>query len=159
MPIELPIPWIVALNAVGWPVIQLGLAWAWTRLPGEYLNPPTALPFEEKGQFYQKAFHVRRWKDLLPDGASWLGGGFAKATLQERTPEYIRNFIRETWRGELCHWCAMGFVPLFFLWNPWWGNLIIVAYALLANLPCILAQRYNRARMQESLKRIAQRRH
>ena len=82
MPIELPIPWIVALNAVGWPVIQLGLAWAWTRLPGEYLNPPTALPFEEKGQFYQKAFHVRRWKDLLPDGASWLGGGFAKATLQ-----------------------------------------------------------------------------
>ena len=40
---------------------------------------------------------------------------------------------------------------VFFLWNPWWGDLIIVAYALAANLPCILAQRYNRARFQKLL--------
>mgnify|MGYP003343114664 CR=1 FL=1 len=44
--------------------------------------------------------------------------------------------------GELCHWSALVCAPLFFLWNPWWGDLIVVGYALAANLPCILVQRY-----------------
>ena len=148
MPLDLPIHWIVALNVLLWPTIQLGLALAWTRLPAEWLKPPTSLAFEEQGRFYQRAFNIRRWKDLLPDGASWLGGGFAKANLKQRSPEYIQRFIVETWRGELCHWCAFAFVPLFFLWNPWWGNAIIIFYVIAANLPCILVQRYNRARMQ-----------
>ena len=147
MPIELPIHWIVILNVLGWPIIQLGLAYAWTRLPAERLNPPAPLPFEDRGRFYERGFAIRRWKDLLPDGANWLSGGFAKANLQQRSPEYIRRFIVETWRGELCHWCALAFVPLFFLWNPWWGNAIIIVYVIAANLPCILVQRYNRARM------------
>ena len=69
-------------------------------------------------------------------------------------PDYLRRFIRETWRGELCHWLAIGGAPVFLLWNPWWGDLIIVAYALAANLPCILAQRYNRARFQRLLARL-----
>ena len=148
MLLDLSIPWIVTLNALGWPIIQLGLAWGWTRLPAEYLKPPAPLAFEAKGRFYERGFAIRRWKDKLPDGASWLSGGFAKANLQQRSPEYVRRFIVETWRGELCHWCALAFVPLFFLWNPWWGNLIIILYAVTANLPCILVQRYNRARMQ-----------
>lgn len=154
MPLELPIGWVVALNVLGWPVIQLGLAWGWTRLPARWLKAPTALPFERGGGFYERAFAIRRWKDRLPDGASWIGGGFAKARLQQRDAGYLERFIVETWRGELCHWCAFAFVPLFFLWNPWWGDLVIVAYALLANGPCILVQRYNRARMQEALKRF-----
>jgi glycosyl-4,4'-diaponeurosporenoate acyltransferase len=48
----------------------------------------------------------------------------------------------------------MACAPVFFLWNPWWSDLIIVAYALTANLPCILAQRYNRARFQRLLTRF-----
>ena len=39
----------------------------------------------------------------------------------------------------------------FFLWNPCWADLVMVAYALAANLPCILAQRYNRSRFQRLL--------
>jgi glycosyl-4,4'-diaponeurosporenoate acyltransferase len=34
--------------------------------------------------------------------------------------------------------------PLFFSFNPPWARLIIALYALAANLPCILARRYNR---------------
>jgi glycosyl-4,4'-diaponeurosporenoate acyltransferase len=154
MLLELPIVWIVTLNALGWPIIQLGLAWAWTRLPLNCLHPPRALGFETGGHFYDRSFAIRRWKDRLPDGASWLGGGFSKAKLQQRSPEYIQRFMVETWRGELCHWCALAFIPLFALWNPWWANGIIVAYALAANLPCILVQRYNRARMQATLERF-----
>ena len=84
----------------------------------------------------------------MPDAARWFRGGFAKGKLTSRDPAYWERFIRETWRGELCHWSALACAPLFFLWNPWWGDLVIVAYALAANLPCILAQRYNRARLQ-----------
>ena len=152
--IELPTPWVVTLNVLGWPVIQLTLAWLWTRVPADCFKPPSPMGFEGRGRFYQRAFRIRTWKDRLPDGASWLGGGFAKASLQERSPEYIRRFMRETWRGELCHWSALAFVPVFFLWNPWWAGGIMIAYALIANLPCILVQRYNRARMQASLERL-----
>lgn len=45
---------------------------------------------------------------------------------------------------------ALAFVPLFFLWNPWWADLVIVAYAIAANVPCIVAQRYNRVRFQRA---------
>ena len=48
---------------------------------------------------------------------------------------------------------ALGCAPVFFLWNPWWADLVMVAYALAANLPCILAQRYNRLRFQRLLAR------
>jgi hypothetical protein len=49
----------------------------------------------------------------------------------------------------LCPAGAIASAPVFFLWNPWWGDLIIVLYALVANLPCILVQRYNRFRLQK----------
>jgi len=89
----------------------------------------------------------------LPDASRWFGGGFAKGTLAGTGPDYLRRFVCETWRGELCHWFAIGFAPAFFLWNPWWADLIMVGYALVANLPCILAQRYNRARFQRLVAR------
>ncbi len=153
MPIELPVWCIVTLNCAGWPVIQLGLAWLFTRMPAGWFNPPSALAGEE--WLYRRVFHVRRWKDRLPDAAGWFAGGFAKRSLNTVEPLYLRSFIRETWRGELCHWCALAFLPVFFLWNPWWGDLICLAYAIAANLPCILVQRHNRLRMQGLLNRMS----
>ncbi len=147
MPIELSVGWIVALNCAGWPLIQLGLAWLFTRMPERWFaRQPRALPIEP--WIYRHVFQVRRWKDRLPDAAGWFGGGFAKRSLTSRDPDYLRRFISETWRGELCHWSALAFVPLFFLWNPPWADAVILAYALAANLPCILAQRYNRIRLR-----------
>ena len=69
-------------------------------------------------------------------------------------PHYLQVFIRETWRGELCHWTVLAFTPLFFLWNPWWADLVCLAYALAANLPCIIVQRYNRLRLRKLLSRM-----
>ena len=153
MLIELPIGWIVALNVVGWLGIQMGLAWAFTRMPVAWFNPGSGFAWEQCGRFYERVCGIKLWKDRLPDAAGWFGGGFAKGTLAGKRADYLRRFIRETWRGELCHWFALGCAPVFFLWNPWWGDLIIVVYALAANLPCILAQRYNRARLQQLLAR------
>jgi glycosyl-4,4'-diaponeurosporenoate acyltransferase len=151
--IELPIMWIIALNVGGWPAIQFGLAWLFTRMPVNWFNPGLARAWEQDGRFYERVCNIKGWKDRLPDAARWFGGGFAKGKLADRKADYLRRFIRETWRGEICHWCAMGCAPVFFLWNPWWGDLIILGYAVAANLPCILAQRYNRARFQRVLAR------
>ena len=57
---------------------------------------------------------------------------------------YLAQFLLETRRAEWAHWCMLGCLPIFFLWNPPWACLVMTAYALAANLPCILAQRYNR---------------
>ena len=153
MPIELPIAWVVVLNVAGWPVIQFSLAWLFTRMPVAWFNPPAPLTREPRGRIYERLLAVKRWKDRLPDAARWFGGGFAKGSLRATDPDYLRRFLRETWRGELCHWVALAFAPLFFLWNPWWADTVMVAYAVAANLPCILVQRYNRARFHRLLGR------
>jgi glycosyl-4,4'-diaponeurosporenoate acyltransferase len=155
--IELPIVWIIVLNVAGWPVIQFGLAWSFTRMPVAWFNPGEAFGWEQAGRFYERVFHIKDWKDRLPDAARWFGAGFAKGSLAGTQPDYLQRFIRETWRGELCHWAAIACTPLFFLWNPWWGDLIVAAYALIANLPCILVQRHNRARFERVLTRRAAR--
>lgn len=151
MPIELPVGWIVVLNLAGWPVIQLGLAWLFTQFPVAWFNPRRTRAAEHEERFYERCLGIKRWKDRLPDAARWFGGGFAKGSLAGRDADYLGRFIRETWRGELCHWCALGCAPVFFLWNPLWADLVMTTYALLANLPCILAQRYNRARLHRLL--------
>jgi glycosyl-4,4'-diaponeurosporenoate acyltransferase len=149
--IELSIVWIIVLNVGGWLSIQMGLAWAFTRMPVAWFNPGEAGAWERGGRFYERVFHIKVWKDRLPDASRWFGGGFAKGALIHTHRDYLHRFLRETWRGELCHWLAMICAPVFFLWNPWWGDMIIVAYAILANLPCILVQRYNRARLERLL--------
>ncbi len=153
MLIEPSITWIIVLNVAGWLTVQLGLAWAFTKLPVDWFKPGNSFDWERGGRFYEIVFHIKNWKDRLPDAARWFGGGFAKGTLAGKQSDYLARFVRETWRGELCHWAAIACAPVFFLWNPWWGDWIIVAYALAANLPCILVQRYNRLRLRRLLAR------
>ena len=157
MLIELSISWVIALNVMAWLVIQFGLAWSFTQLSVErfdYLNA-VARPrrWERGGRFYEKAFAIKLWKNRLPDASRMFRGGFAKANLQTAAPEYLQRFLHETWRGELVHWLALLALPLFAIWNPWWGVLVNAAVALAVNFPCILALRYNRARLQRLLNR------
>lgn len=147
MLIRLPTAWVIALNVAGWPVIQLFLGWAFTRMPERWFNPPAPNRLLWDRRFYERVLRVKAWKDRIPDAARWFRSGFPKGSLRAGSPEYLRRFARETWRGELCHWLALGCAPVFLLWNPWWADVIMVAYALLANVPCILVQRYNRLRL------------
>lgn len=153
MVIELTIPWIIALNVAVLPVIQLGCAYAFTCLPESWFDVPlpSRLPPRKDTPAFLKT--SKRW---LPDGASWFAGGFRKGSLGSRDARYLRRFITETRRGEACHWLAMLLCAVPFLWNPWWGCAVIGIYALVANLPCILLQRVNRARLQQLLARHPQ---
>lgn len=153
MLIELP-PGIVALlNVVGWPLIQLGWAWVFTRLPARWFERPRAFARAERGALYEKLFAIKRWKDRLPDGAKWFTRGFPKSALKTAEPHYLRQFIAETRRGELCHWAALACASVFVIWNPPWAIAVMVGVGALLNLPCILVQRYNRIRHKRVLDR------
>ena len=157
MVVELPIGWTIALNALGWLLVQFGLAWLMTHLPAAHFPARRGFAqlcgWEKSGRFYENILFIKRWKDRLPDAASWFQGGFAKADLRSRTPEFLEHFLRETWRGELTHWLALLTLPVFAIWNPGWAFAVNIAYALAANLPCILVQRYNRGRFLRVLQR------
>ena len=137
----------LAMNILGWPLIHLGVAFATLRIPQRYFAQDSWLTvprnWERDGRIYRRFFRVKHWKSLLPDAAPWLGG-FSKKKLRRKDAQYLEQFLVETRRAEIAHWCMMAFLPVFFLWNPRWACCVMAAYATAANLPCILAQRYNR---------------
>ena len=144
-------------NILGWPLLHLVIGFTAVHLPSRLFAQDNWLTtqrrWEGDGRFYQNWFAIRKWKLLLPDGAPWFGG-FAKQKLASRDAAYLAHFILETRRAEIAHWCMFGALPIFFLWNPPWACWVMTAYALAANLPCILAQRYNRL----ALSRVARHR-
>jgi glycosyl-4,4'-diaponeurosporenoate acyltransferase len=136
-----------AVNVLAWPAIHLSVAALFLRLPPSWFENDSWLTaprrWEANGSLYRDTFAIRRWKALLPDGAPWLGG-FSKKGLRGRDPAYLARFLLETRRAELAHWCMLACLPVVFLWNPPWARCVMALYALAANLPCIVAQRYNR---------------
>ncbi|MFO7974726.1 MAG: glycosyl-4,4'-diaponeurosporenoate acyltransferase [Candidatus Hydrogenedentota bacterium] len=151
MLVELPILWLIIVNVTAWPVIHMAAAWIGTQLPVDLFRTESwcyrERTWERRGRLYETVFRVRRWKDRLPDGAAIFKKGFPKKRLKAGDPEYMARFARETCRGEVVHWGVLASSVFFFLWNPWWVGLIMVAYALFANVPCIIIQRYNRIRL------------
>ncbi|MFP5227359.1 MAG: glycosyl-4,4'-diaponeurosporenoate acyltransferase [Acidobacteriota bacterium] len=136
-----------AANLLGWPAIHLSVSSVFLRLPSPWFAEDSWLTaprrWERDGCFYRDRFAIRRWKALLPDGAPWLGG-FAKKELRSRDRVYLTRFLLETRRAEVAHWCMLCCAPVFFFWNPPWACCVMTVYALAANLPCVVAQRYNR---------------
>lgn len=139
-------------------MIQLGLARLFLALPLRWFDWRSSPGRPARRRLaYERLLRIRSWKGRLPDGGAWFGGGFAKRTLAGTDPDYLRRFVMETRRGEICHGTAIACAPLFLLWNPWWGFAINLAYALLANLPCLLAQRYTRSRLERLSRHSPQR--
>ena len=150
---------LVMVNVFAWLLIQLAVPYLVHRLPTAAFNLGGAWfrtrSWERGGAAYQHLFAVRRWKDLVPDAAGLFRDGFRKRTLRSYDASHFERFARETCRGELAHVLVLACGPLFFLWNPPGVGWIMLAYALVANLPCILIQRYNRARLLSLLLRIS----
>ncbi len=145
---------VVALaNAAWFPVVQTVLAWGFLRLPAGRFRAAAPAAWEADGRLYERGMRIRAWKDLLPDGAAWFGGGFRKARLASADAGYLRRYCVEARRGECCHWTALALTPVVFLWNPLWADGVMALAALALNLPCILVQRYNRARLLAVLAR------
>jgi len=144
---------LIAVNTLGWLVLQLSLAAMAIRMDSHRFASDNWFyrVSASEVEFYRRWLLIRRWKNWLPDGATWVGGGFRKKTLEGRKSEYLSQLVVETRRGEAAHWLMMASFPIFFLWNPPWAWIVIVMYATVANLPCILVQRYNRRAAQRLL--------
>ena len=154
---DLPAIWIAITNVVFVPLVHLGVSWAFTRFFSSESFHPDRFPFriaswESTGRIYDRLFAVRRWKDSVPDGATWFGG-FAKKGLSEKSPEFFEEFRRETCRGEAAHWVQAIFLLHSVAWNPGVAAVVMILYSFLSNLPCIVIQRHTRARLGRVLRR------
>jgi glycosyl-4,4'-diaponeurosporenoate acyltransferase len=97
---------------------------------------------------------IRVWKRWIPDAGGALPGGVRKAALVRRDVEALRRLLIETRRAELVHWVLWPAGLLTALWLPPAGVLVNLVFATAFNLPCLLLQRYNRARLRDCLTRL-----
>jgi len=146
---------LILVNTLGWLIVQLSIAAIAIWMDTVWFADDNRLYRVQEWEikFYKRWLHIRRWKGLLPDGARWVGGRFRKKFLQEMNPAYLRQLLIETKRGEVAHWFMLASFPIFFPWNPPWARIVMMVYAIAANLPCILVQRYNREAMRRLLMR------
>ena len=155
--IHLPTFWTVVIDFITWFIIHMGVVLCIIHIPSKSFDPEGWLHrtrrWEKNGDIYAKIFNIRKWKEYLPDGSKFLKyKSFPKKRLEEKDDLYLASFLQETCRAELTHWIIMLFAPLFFLWNKPGVGLIMIGYALIENLPLIMAQRYNRIRLKRVLR-------
>ncbi len=152
MRILYPPDWLMILSYVlVWPLFQVTVSALSNYVPDKIFNTDSfwfgGWKFEESGKFYRKFFKIHKWKRLLPDGAKLFNTGFPKGELYNTEKEYLEAFIKETCRAEASHWIQIVPFWIFGLWSPPFVIIVMLIYALVLNLPCILAQRYNRPRL------------
>ena len=145
---------LALLDAACWAVWSTICGYVAHRLPPSRLaRPPRSTP--RRVERFETGLRIKVWKDWLPEAGSLFRGGFSKRHLQAHDRAYLERFAIETRRAELAHWAILALGPFFFLWNPSWLALAMLAYAVVANVPCIAVQRYNRARLGALLARRA----
>lgn len=148
----LPRPYAIALCFLLWALIQFLVSYVCLKIPNRYFSPNVfpfaSFGFEREGAFYRKWLLVHKWKKYLPDGGALMGADFRKKNLEHVTHENLQRFLIESCRAEMTHFFAIlpfwvfGFIaPPEVIW-------IMLAYALALNMPCIIAQRYNRPRIK-----------
>lgn len=134
--------WVGWFSAVGYLAHRLPARWLdrdtwWTR-------PRT---WELRGRFYSRILRIHRWKDRLPELGAVFADGFAKRSVSGGNPQVVARFICETRRAEYAHLGMFAIWPVFALFNPLWAVVVNACFAIAANLPCLLVQRYNRIRL------------
>lgn len=147
----------LALCILLWGGLQTFFALLCQRLPASWfawdnwLFRPKA--FEKNGRLYKKVFQIHRWKGYLPDGAAVSKSGYRKKHLQDTSIENLSVFLEQSCRAELAHLLAITPFWIFGLFLPPVGMVLMLGYALAINMPCVLAQRYNRPRIAGLLQR------
>ena len=156
--VELSLGMAILVDVVAWTVIGVSVGYGMHRVPLSRLDHDTWLTrprhTERGGRAYER-LGIRRWKDRTPELGGLFAGGVSKRSSGGRSR--LERYAAETRRAEYTHWLVMAAAPLFALWNPWFLTIAMVVYALVANLPCVMIQRYNRARVTRIAERVAAR--
>lgn len=152
MQIFYPPDWLMILSyIIIWPLYQVAVSALGNYIPDKKFKITSfwfrGWKFENDGKFYKEKLKINKWKKILPDGAKLFNTGFPKGELKNTKQEYLEAFIKETCRAETFHWLQILPFWVFGLWSPPFVIVIMLIYALVLNLPCIIAQRYNRPRL------------
>jgi glycosyl-4,4'-diaponeurosporenoate acyltransferase len=150
--------WMLTLFFILWTVFQVSAMLICSKIPDRYFSPNGFLfrerKWEKGGVFYEKGFKVRKWKRFLPDGAAVAKDGYRKKHLTDYSKENLERFLIETCRAELQHILSILPFWVFGLFAPRIVIVYMFVYALAVNLPCVIAQRYNRQRLVRVLKKL-----
>lgn len=144
-------PVAIGLCFIVWGVLQTAAALVCFRIPDSFYNhkkfPFKPHGFERDGAFYEKWFRVHKWKKYLPDGSALMGGQNRLKYLTHLHKAELERFLVESCRAEMIH--ALGILPfwVFGFFTPPRVILYMLVYALAVNVPCMMAQRYNRPRV------------
>jgi len=142
---------MLVLYILLWPLFQVSIAMLGNKINDNKFDPDSFLlktrEWEDNGLFYKRVFKITKWKRFLPDGARTHKSGFTKSNLKNTDSEYLKKFIAETGRSEIFHWLQILPFWIFGLMGPFFVVWVMLGYALLVNMPCIIAQRYNRPRL------------
>jgi len=139
---------ILFANSIGFPLLQLSVAWIFVRLPDRWFAARSETTSRAEARIYRTVLRVRAWKDLLPSGGRWVGSGYDPRAASVHSAAGRRRFLLETQRSEAAHWVSLSGTAIFLLWNPPWACVVMLLAGVACNVPCIVVQRYNRAALQ-----------
>ncbi|MDO4504515.1 MAG: hypothetical protein Q4B84_05215 [Clostridia bacterium] len=103
--------------------------------------------FENNGKFYVKYLKIKKWKDKLPQYVS--KNGFSKRNINLKNvcdKKYFEKFLIETCRAEWNHLVCCMYAVISMLINKFPFSMIFSIIPVMANLPFLVIQRYNRIR-------------
>lgn len=103
--------------------------------------------WEHGGTIYQKLFNIKKWKDRLPELSDIVKKNFSKKKLPSFNVEYLKKYIVESCRSEMCHWMIVISVIVFSSWFNEDMEKFIFILAVILNVPYIMIQRFNRPRI------------
>lgn len=147
-------------NVAFWGAVHAGTGYFVHRLPLSRLQRDRGLlrlTAPDRTRRRYEVLRIRRWKDRLPEAGALFSGGMSKRRLPPAADGGLLRYAAETRRAELGHWLALLCGPVAVVWNPPFGGVAMVGYGVVVNAPFIAVQRYNRARVLRSLRRIAER--
>ena len=137
-----------------WPILQLSLSYVCKLFDDKHFHYSYFIyrthSWENNGEIYNKIFKIRKWKKFLPDGGAIMKG-YKKKHLDNMSRENLEKFLVESCRAELQHWISIFPFWIFGFFAPARVMIYMLIYAVAVNLPCIIAQRYNRPRIVKLL--------
>lgn len=149
---------LILINIIAWGFLHFFISYICFLIPIGFFKKDLIgfriARWEKDGVLWNNIFRVKKWKKHLIDGSSIVKQSYNKRNLRGNQKHELAHFAAETKRAELTHWLLIPPAILFFIWNPLWAGWVMVAYALIANLPFIITQRYNRARIEKIILRL-----
>lgn len=141
---------IILLNIILIVIWHLIVLWFSIKLDINFFNPNRKIylkhSWEQDGKFYINVLKIKNWKDKFPQYIA--KNGFSKRSISTKyDKKYIERFILETCRAEWNHTMNCMYFIISFYINSFFYAVTFSIIPIIANLPFIFIQRFNRIRL------------